>query len=345
MKIDHESAEPPPQAVSRIGLYLPTGLLVALGLAWSGFWLYSSRLAETSVEHWIAAEAAHGRIWSCADREISGYPFRIELNCSSISLDGALGGSSVHMTSGRMHAATQVYAPKLILADFSGPFKIESADSSTEATWDSLRASIRLSNKLERLSIVTQQPRAAVNTNAGDRYGGDAKSSELHIRYDPNRPDEDRAIDIAFSLAQANLPALSSLTGSTSKVDLSVSGAATKALDIHPQRWRDMMETWRRAGGVFLVENGQIKKGDLDVRGKGLLQLDDSRRVQGRLDVNASGIGPLLTSITGGSSLNQLVLPLLQRKDGTPVQWPVRLQDGRIQIGPLRSGPVLAPIY
>ena len=43
----HESQQQPRQAVSRLGLYLPTALLIAVAVAWCGFWFYAGALLAT----------------------------------------------------------------------------------------------------------------------------------------------------------------------------------------------------------------------------------------------------------------------------------------------------------
>ncbi len=344
MSAHHESQPRPPQAVSRLGLYLPPALLVTGALAWCGFWFYASHLTERNLAELKASEAAQGRRWDCADQKIAGFPFRIELHCASVVLDATPDGRQARIRTGALHAVTQIYAPTLLLADIDGPMQIETEGTTTSAAWDNLRLSVRFSNRLDRLSLVMTNPQIEIQTATGEKLASAAKSAEAHIRFDPARPANDQAIDLAVQLTELNSPAMNTWIGSPEKVDFAIAGVATKLADLQPQGWRNLLEAWRTAGGNFIVDNGTFAKGALQLEAKGQLNLDAARRMQGKLDVSAKGIGPLVARF-GGGGMNQLIGPLLTRKDGTPVQWPVQLQDGRIQMGPLRTGAILSPLY
>jgi hypothetical protein len=344
MSAHHESQPRPPQPVSRLGLYLPLALLMSVALAWCGFWFYAARLAESNLADFKSSEASQGRRWTCADQKIEGFPFRIELHCASLVLDATLDGRQARTRTGALHAATQIYSPTLVLADIDGPMVIETEATTTSAAWDNMRVSVRFSNRLERLSLVMANPQIEVQTATGEKLASAAKSAEAHVRFDPTRPANDQAIDLAVQLTELNSPAINAWIGSPEKVDFAIAGVATKLADLQPQGWRNLLEAWRMAGGNFTVDKGAFAKGGLQLEAKGQVNLDAARRMQGKLDVSAKGIGPLVARF-GGGGMNQLIGPLLTRKDGTPVQWPVQLQDGRIQMGPLRTGAILSPLY
>lgn len=344
MSVHHESQPRPPQAVNRTGLYLPPALLMTGALAWCGFWLYAARLTESGLADMKANEAAKGRLWDCADQKIAGFPFRIELHCASIVLEAALDGRQARIRTGALHAVTQIYAPKLLLADVDGPMVIEADGSTTSAAWENMRVSVRFSNRLDRLSLVAANPAIEVQTAGGEKLASSAKSAEVHFRFDPAHPVDDRAIDLAVQLTELNSPAMNAWIGTPEKVDFSIAGVATKLADLPPQGWRNLLEAWRSASGNFIVESSKFAKGALQLETKGQLNLDPAHRLQGKLDVSAKGLGPLVARF-GGGGMNQLIGPLLSRKDGTPVQWPVQFQDGRIQMGPLRTGAILSPLY
>ena len=344
MTMHHESQERAPQAVNRLGLYLPPALLLTLALAWCGFWIYSAQRATAELANLKTAEAAKGRVWDCADQSIAGFPFRIELHCTSVRLDATPDGIPMRIRTGSLHAATQIYAPTLLLADIDGPLTVDANGATSSASWDGLRLSVRFANRLERLSLTMSNPQVDIASAAGDRLASTAKSAEVHLRYDPARPAEDRAVDLAFQVTELSSPALNALIGTPEKLDMGIAGVATKLADLPPLGWRNLLESWRNAGGIFTVESGKIAKGTVQIDTKGTLNLDPARRLQGKLDVSASGIGPLVARFAGGG-VTPLLGPLLTRKDGTPVKWPMQLQDGRIQLGPFRTGQILAPLY
>lgn len=343
MTAHHESQARQPQVVSRVGLYLPPALLLAAAAAWSGFWFYSARLTENLLKDMQAAEAAKGRIWDCADQKVGGFPFRIEVHCASLAIRDNE-GRGARIRTGALHVATQIYAPTLLLADVDGPMVLENAGTTTTAAWSNMRVSVRFSHRLDRLSVQVADPQLEVQSDGANKITNAAKSAEFHMRLDPARPVEDQAVDLAVELADVTSPAFNELIGSSEKFNFGVSGAATKLANAPPQPLDRMLESWRTAGGVFNVDSGKFAKGALQIEAKGLLGLDTSRRLQGQVNVSAKGLGPIVARF-GGNNMNQLIGPLFTRKDGSAVQWPLQLQDGRLQMGPLRTGPILSPLY
>jgi hypothetical protein len=344
MVTHHESQPQPRQVVSRLGLYLPPALLIAVALAWCGFWFYSANITEKKLANLKADEAAKGRQWDCADQKIGGFPFRIEVYCSSVTLSAMAEGRPARLSAGALHAATQIYSPSLLLADLDGPLIVASEGADTKIAWESLRVSARFSDRLDRLSVAMTKPQVELTPSSGEKNASAAKYAEAHLRYDAGRAVDERAVDLALQLNEVSSPVADNLFGSSDKLDLAIAGVVTKLSDLPARGWRNLLESWRNAGGDLRIESGKLTKGTLQIDAKGALNLDSLHRPQGKLDLSAKGIGPLVARF-GGGGMSQMIGPLLTRKDGAPMQWPMQLQDGRIQIGPLRTGPVLGALY
>ncbi len=71
---------------SRFWPYTPFVLLLLLAIAWSIAWVVIRNRTAEALDGWIAAEARAGREWTCGDRSIVGYPFRIEVVCNTLDL-------------------------------------------------------------------------------------------------------------------------------------------------------------------------------------------------------------------------------------------------------------------
>jgi len=333
----YETPETAPQAVSRLGLYLPTGLLLLLAIGWSGFWAFASNKADEALSTWMVAEKANGRTWECAGKEIGGYPFRIELQCASIKF------ASTHMKAdlGAFHAAAQIYSPKLILADVSGPLQINSAGVQNIFSWANMRVSLRFNGALERFSMNISDFKAG---ELADSALLTAKMVEFHLRTDTARPREDRAADIVINMNEVRASGLDMLIGNREITTINLSGTVTQALRLHMGNWQSALESWRAQNGQIFLESGRLTKGPFSIEGKGALGLDPAHRIQGELMVGARGVGPIVSRFVPGNAA-QLAGALLERKDGSAVQLPLRMQEGRVSFGPLRTGPILAPLY
>ncbi len=71
---------------------VPLFSALILVLGWSVLWVVARQQALGAMDHWLAAESAHGRQWTCPDRAAGGFPFRILLACRDPSFAGKVDG-------------------------------------------------------------------------------------------------------------------------------------------------------------------------------------------------------------------------------------------------------------
>lgn len=354
MNTQYDSTDTQPQAVSRLGLYLPVGLLLVVALLWSGFWWAGSQMATSALDRWLSAEAASGRQWSCIDRTLGGYPFRLELRCSSASLQAIVDGKPAVAKLGSLTLVTQIYNPKLVLAEIEAPLTIDTGAIHGAIKWDALRISLRVGlNQLQRLSLVATQPSAQYRLENGESHETRAQGTEIHLRSDGESPSQDKAVDVSLIATGAEIPTLDVFTGTTDKADISLAGLVSQATGLHGGGWRSSIESWRNRGGRLDVQTAKITKGAMRVETSGLLDLDTDHRLQGKLTASAVGAAPLLAKlgVSSGGPLKQALGGLLgKRADAfvgaaTSLQWPVRFQDGRVFVGPIKTPVELQPLY
>jgi hypothetical protein len=160
-------------------------MLAVLGLAASAFWLYASTRTRAEIDSWLAREAALGRDWSCAKRDVGGYPFRIVFTCDGAAFQGTAEGRAVAGSLGKVVALAQVYSPKLLIVEADGPLSLSSGDGARlQATWSSLRASLRGEPGvgLQRLSVEGDGLAVTLAAPLLPEMTGTAAVAELHIR-------------------------------------------------------------------------------------------------------------------------------------------------------------------
>src|SRR5689334_16162613 len=78
----------PRTRTSRFRIFLPTLVLLVLFGALAGFWAFASWRAGLEIDAWLDREARLGRTWTCPNRTIGGFPFRIEVTCDRPSFSG-----------------------------------------------------------------------------------------------------------------------------------------------------------------------------------------------------------------------------------------------------------------
>ncbi|MCJ2144168.1 DUF2125 domain-containing protein [Methylobacterium sp. E-066] len=323
----------------RLGLFLPYIVLALIVVAWSAGWFWIRGRAATEIDGWIAREAAAGRTWTCADRSLTGYPFRIELRCSAVTLDRSDGRFRL----GPSTAVAQVYQPRLVLFESAGPFHVEQGALTGDATWSKLQGSVHgESEGFTRASLVVDGPNVTVTGADPGPIAVAGQHLELHARPTPGRFDSEGAVDVSLRLAQAAVPQLDALTGNPAPADLSLDATVTQATVLRTGPVPRELERWRRAGGTLDLTALSLAKGAQRVQAKGALALDEAHRPVGQLDLRAAGVDALIGSIVGqrfgsekGALVGQLVGGLLglgRRPEP---------EDGSADAAPLKSLPPL----
>jgi hypothetical protein len=346
-----------PARASRFRLYLPFGLLALLALGWSIGWFVMRGRIVAGMDEWLAAEAAAGRRWTCRDRSIGGYPFRLELSCASLSFQRA--DATAHL--GRVLAVAQVYNPKHIIIEAQGPLRVTSAATNAEAEWRALRASVVFTSAaLGRLAVAAEEPVLRMTGPTTGRVDLSARTLQLHARPDPA---DATSAELALAAAGAVVPGLDALIGGAEPADLDVAARVTKTADLPARPVAGELERWRLAGGEVQVSRANLVKGPRRVQAQGSGGLDEAHRPRGQVQASALGIEGLLGRFVGdkaglaGSLLGALFGPPpaeIRQPQGAqdpnaprlkPLP-PLRFENGRMYVGPLAvPGVRLPPLY
>lgn len=341
----------PTRRRSRFWLYGPFMLLVVLAAAWSAFWFYARGRIATEIDVALAREAERGRTWTCADRTVAGFPFRIELRCNALTLTSTRWGDAVRVETGPAVAVGQIYSPSLVILEVSSPAKATLPEGRTlDLTWKTLDASLAWRSP-ERFALVASEPRAVLTTPGLTTENWGAATLEAHLRRNPTRPATDQAVDIAVAAKGTILPPIDALLGNTEPGEIDLQATLTQAENFRKGFNPDALESWRAANGSFELTRIVSTKGKARVDGSGQLQLDPLHRVAGDLQLGAAGIeqigglriGNLLGGLggfLGGRGGNTATAP------GLTTLPPVSLREGRVFIGPFRL-PLqpLPPLY
>jgi len=99
-------------------LFLACGVLIA-AIAYTAGWFYLADKLEARAKSDLAGLGAKGISANCENLHISGYPFRIEIVCDSISWQRRNAGIS--FLAGRISSGSPVYAPRSLTNEITGP--------------------------------------------------------------------------------------------------------------------------------------------------------------------------------------------------------------------------------
>jgi hypothetical protein len=345
-------ASRPPKRYSRVGLYVPIFAVITLAIGWSIFWYISATITGREIGAWIKREAEDGRNWTCPERSVGGYPFRIEITCNNPSFTGPAAGIPVAGKLGGIHLVAQIYNPKLIVGEADGPFELTlpQEGSQTNVNWKLLQISVRGGpDALQRASLVADEIAFNVAVANGRTFSGRADNLQVHLR---RGAEEQHAYDFAITATNTASPDLDNTTGINAPATLQAHGTVTQADSIGAGTIPQLLERWRTAGGSLVLNNAAIIKGRLNAQGIGTLRIDGTHRLDGRIDITASGLAPVLQRYGIAPQvldIGGLIGGLLTGRAPAPGTGQLHLaltfDSGQLGLGPIRGLALLPPLY
>jgi hypothetical protein len=352
---------------SRLGLYLPFVGLLVLALGWTALWFYGRHRTAQEMDLFMVRQAGMGRVWSCPERRISGYPFRIEIRCAKPTFqqseEEARGGSARLPTTGSLEALTAVATTAgaltmgHVIMEFASPLRVvREGVSDMSMSWESARSSVSGSlSRLDRASLDVLKPDVSITVAGAVVFRARADKLDLHLREASGQPAG--TFDLALSLVNAATPQLDSIMGNADPFNASFDGRVFGLTGIDRRDWKATLDTWRASGGVMRVERLALAKGAPRAEAKGEMRLDEERRMMGQLDATFVNADALLRQF-GLNAMEGLIGSVLgnlggrrNEPPGTPprermMRLPITFQDGRVAVGPLRlPGVRLQPLY
>lgn len=309
------AAEPLPPRRKPWIVIVPLALLVTLAVLWSGLWFYAANRAEREIDAWIGREAQLGRVWSCADRSLAGFPFRFELRCRAPSLQ-TRGGDAFRFTAVSAQAVAQVWAPNHIVAEFNGPARVEDlvTGEAYAANWQQLQMSGvgDLSGQPQRLSVQALEPRLERAGTAGTaaRPVVSAHLFEFHARRSPASDGKPDGVDYAAGLKGGESALLTAL-GVAGPVDMTLQGTVTASADLRPMPVTQRLRAWAAAGGVAKLDRFVITSPKVAISASGAVALDPQGQLNGKLDLAFAGIADLVQGLDKAGVIPRDVAPIV----------------------------------
>ena len=338
---------PPSRASYRI--WAPLALVAFLAIAWSAFWLYAARRADNDLEAWMAREAQAGRVYACASRGVGGYPFRVEVRCNQPSVEFREGGSAATVRARDLVAVAQIYSPDLVLAEISGPLSVARAGDPGVLSfdWRLLQASVRTrAARPERVSVALEAPKLDEAREGIPRPLGNAKHAELHGRLSPGSDPANPVFELAASMQEAVV----AIPGFSSAPMAGEGSAVVRGLnDLSPKPWPARLREWQRAGGRMEITRLRLTRGDTVAVATGDLGLTAEGRLEGTLNITATGIEPVAELLLGPTEARaqaaifaglRLLGGRAELEGKRAVALPLRFRDGKATLGPVPVGTV-----
>jgi hypothetical protein len=286
-------------------LFIVPVLLVIAAVAWSAFWFYAASEVGVKADAWRAQEAKSGRVYDCARRSVSGFPFRLEVRCdgASVSLRSQTAGQAAAQASftaklDEILVIAQVYDPKLVIAEFTAPATIadRGQQPSISVNWSKARSSVvGLPAVPERASIVFDDP-------AIDRINGSAqiplaraKHIELHGRLADGSSLDHPVIETVLKIEGGSVQEVHPLLAAPFEAD--VRTLLSGLQDFSPKPWPERFREIQAAGGHVEIVQSRIAQGDLIAVAAGTLGLTAQGRLDGELQMTVAGIEKVIPAL------------------------------------------------
>ena len=331
------------------------GLVALVAAGWSAAWGWAAGEAGRQVDIWLKAEAAQGRLWTCPNRTLGGWPFALKLSCSDPTFTAQAMGQGVEAQLAHLTAEAALWHPRSVSVTLVPPFAYRTSDNTTNlgATWTALTLDLDGLPSLDAVALRgTKIALAGTFGDQGRQTGSAARlDTRITLPADPKDP------TLGFDIAIDGLPiaALDELVGGSAPADIALTGTLDQA-DVGDARTpEEAIETWRQAGGQVTLASGRVTREGAKVTASGALGLDAAHRPKGKLDAQFVGLEPILAryGISGnlaaaGSLLSTLFgggKPAAAPTEPGALALPISLRNGHVGVGPIQTALEVPPLY
>lgn len=287
-----------PSRTGRWAILTVVAVAVVVGV-WSGGWVYlRSEVAARMDVELPRLKEARGIAVVCPERGISGWPFRVDIDCRAPSVEFA--EPSAHLAVAGLRVAALVYQPDRIVLEADGPLAADGPHGETvKASWLLLQASIGLNGRRpERFSIASDALSAAVSPAGGAENRLTADHAEIHLRPAADAAPASTDYDVVARLDGVALFRADKALGPSGS-NLAVAAVARHVPTARPAG-TPPLKLWAEGGGTLDIRSLHWTIGGFAVDGTGTLSADDGGQLNGSMRLVATGLESLLFS---GSSL------------------------------------------
>jgi hypothetical protein len=294
----------PRRRYARWRIFAAPVLLLIVAIAWSAFWFYSASQVDVQADAWRAREAKSGRVYDCAKRTVAGFPFRLEVRCEDATVtllaQTADPASKAPLTVklGDILVVSQIYDPKLVIAEFTAPATIfdHNSQPSYAVGWGLGHASI--------VGLPFTPQRASIEFNDATVDSVDqsmpvpvarAKHVELHGRIAAGSPADHPDIESVLEIHQGSIQGVHPLLADPFDVDVRAMVHGLK--DFSPKPWPVRFRELQAAGGHVEILQSRVQQGDVVAVAAGTLGLSPSGHIEGELQMTVAGLEKVIPAL------------------------------------------------
>jgi hypothetical protein len=335
-------------------VFVAPGLFLLIALGWSAFWFYAAAQINGVIDGWRAREAQSGRIHSCRQQSVRGFPFRFEVRCEGASVallsqtpEQVASQSPALLRFAEILVVAQIYTPNLLIAEFSAPATLSDAGRPplALANWRTARASVAgPPERPEQVALVLEEPAVERMEGANRVAVFRADRLALHGRPAPGADAGRPAIEAVLQVDQGNGPELHPAL--SAPFDSQIRVLLHGLTDFEPKPWPERFREIQAAGGRIEIVQARLAQGDLLASAGGALGIAANGHLSGQLDLTVAGadavlralgldaaLGPLSRLVPGGIMAMLGKPATLEGRDA--VALPLSFENGTVRLGPV----------
>lgn len=271
-------------------------VIFAAVAGWTALWKYAAGRAQEATAKWRAHEAAAGRVFTCGQESVGGYPFRLEVTCAQARVQFRDAVPPLDVRLPRVLTVAQVYQPNLLIAEFKGPLQIGEGGrpAELEGTWTLGQASVSgVLATPDRVSLVFAGPRAT--RLGGGEPGNLFNATHLEVHGRPAQDGGKPGLEIGIRLRQGLMPPWRATAAQP--VDAVIDAVLRGVTDFSPKPWPVRLREMQAAGGGLEIKQARVAQGDILAVGSGALTFNAAGRLDGQLRVTIAGLEAFLDEI------------------------------------------------
>ena len=278
------SVPPAGRKPRRLGLYIPWGLAVALAIGWSLAWVWM--IGETGRRLDAAAAALRGAGWqvSWTDRQIGGYPFRLDVDLDGLTLKDPSGWA---VSLPRIESEAYVFAPThWILAAPDGLAFTRRGGGAVTVTARLLRASVSgWDHAPPKLALEGDDLTFTPSPGARPFWLSRARLLQFETR--PG-PDDQGAVYFGVEDGVASPTGWLGRAAAGGPVKLVTETTFSHAGELTGPNLRAAIARWAQAGGQLSLEQVSLNTGDASLTSRqGTLSVADNGDLTGSMTVRS----------------------------------------------------------
>lgn len=332
----------PARKPRRLGLWLPFAALGLLIAGWSGAWIWARDQVARRMDAAVAAWDQAGYRVTWKDRQIGGYPFRMDVTLTDVSAREPSGwGLETPRLEGEayMHALTHWMIAAPVGLSFVRP-----VGGPVAVSGQLLHASLtHLSARPPSFSFEGVKLAFSPQPGAQPFALASAERVEFHLRAGP---DDEGGVFTHLDGGRAAASGLFARVAGPKPVSMVWNATLSKISAFQGRDWADAVRRWSAAGGRMTVREAGVTAGDAVAGARGgTLGVGADGRLSGALDITVRQGSRALDALSAEGVVDptaaQSATAVVQARQGTgdAAQATLDFQAGRITLGPVALGP------